>query len=129
MLKSITPTIQKLLNRLALFSTKDLCYYAPKSYDDRRILPKISHLKPSETATIIATINTLTEHIPRPKISILKSIVTDETGSLIAIWFNQAYLKKVLKPGEKVVLKGKLEINTYTGEKEFSVITMDLLKT
>lgn len=123
-----TPTAQtKRLEKLGLFAPKDILYYAPKSYEDRRHLPKIYQLKTGETQTILGAITHLSETTPRPKISILKAILNDDTGTCVAIWFNQAYLKKIMKIGTKVLIKGKCDINAYTAEKEITVISTDFI--
>jgi ATP-dependent DNA helicase RecG len=41
--------------------------------------------------------------------------VTDETGVLKAKWFNQPYLKKYFKKGQKVILSGMVKGDSYTG--------------
>ena len=123
-----TPTAQtKRLEKLGLFTPKDILYYAPKSYEDRRHLPKIYQLKTGETQTILGAITHLSETTPRPKISILKAVIKDDTGTCVAIWFNQAYLKKIMKIGTKVLIKGKCDINSYSAEKEITVISTDFI--
>lgn len=117
----------KRLEKLGLFTPKDILYYTPKSYEDRRRLPKIYQLKTGETQTLLGSITHLSETNPRPKISILKAVIKDDTGTCIAIWFNQAYLKKIMKIGTKILIKGKCDINAYSAEKEITVISTDFI--
>ena len=44
----------------------------------------------------------------RRRLTILECQVADESGPMVAVWFNQAYLADQLTPGTRVMLRGKL---------------------
>ncbi len=46
---------------------------------------------------------------------ILELTVSDETGSLKAVWFNQAFLKKYFHRGRQIILSGLVKGNPYSG--------------
>lgn len=108
-LKSIGSGRIKLFEKLGIRTLKDLLYYFPRRYEDRSQITKINKLLDGEIQTVAGKIVSLQELKPRKNLTILKVTLSDDTGKLIATWFNQLYLKKTLKPGKEVVLTGKVD--------------------
>ena len=115
------------LTKLGLHTPADALYFFPRIYEDRRHLPKISAIAFGQTVIIKVMIQTVTHENPKPKITLTKCILSDETSSVIGIWFNQPYLKKILRPGMHLIVKGKVEVNQYSREKQLSVIEFEVL--
>jgi len=46
---------------------------------------------------------------PRRNLAIVNARVADESGDVVAVWFNQAWLEEKLKPGTHVRLRGQLK--------------------
>ena len=96
--------------RLGLFTLQDLLFYFPKNYDDFSTISKISDIATGQSYTIkgkITSINNI--RTPRKRINLTEAIITDDSGSAKAIWFNQPYLKNTFAPGTEVILNGKVE--------------------
>lgn len=99
---------KKALARLKLFSLADLLFYFPTRYSDISQLKLINQLIVGETATIYGKISKLkTKKAFRSKIPMAEGEIQDLSGKLKIIWFNQAYLAKMLHDGENVKLTGK----------------------
>jgi ATP-dependent DNA helicase RecG len=49
----------------------------------------------------------------RPRFKIFEMLLRDTTGSMRAIWFNQPFLKDVFHKHQRVILYGKLELNSF----------------
>jgi len=97
-----------------IFTIKDLLYFFPYRYDDLRNVTQIKDAPLNENVVIVGRIKNLRLLLtPKKKMIIVQGIVEDETGSLKVIWFNQAYIAKVLSGGPKVMLYGKLLKNKY----------------
>ncbi len=100
---------KKALHRLGLFSIADLLQYFPLRYSDISEIKNINELVSGENATIYGEINKLkTKKAFKSKMPMAEGEVEDLTGKIKIIWFNQAYLAKMIKNGEKVKLTGKI---------------------
>src|SRR3989339_267718 len=100
---------KKALKRLELFSVHDLLFHFPVRYSDISEIKKISELVPGETATIYGKISKLkTKKVYHSKIPMGQAEIEDLSGKIKIIWFNQAYLAKMIHPGESVKLTGKV---------------------
>ena len=50
----------------------------------------------------------------RRKFTVTEAVVADDSGSVKVVWFNQPYLKKMLKPGSGLLLNGNITFNRYS---------------
>ncbi|MCX7843015.1 MAG: ATP-dependent DNA helicase RecG [Clostridia bacterium] len=108
-LKGVGEARARLFNRLGIFTIDDLIKYYPRDYEDRGNLKKIIQLADGESCAFQGVIATaVTESRPRKGLSIYKLLIKDETGAIIATWFNQHYLKNIFKVGESYVFYGKI---------------------
>lgn len=123
----MTNQYDKVFEKLGLHSSADALYFFPRLYEDRRNLPKIMALSSGDMALIKVTLKTLVHDNPKPKLTLTRCILEDETGLISGIWFNQPYLKKVLKVGMSLIIKGKVDINQYTREKQISVSEFEII--
>ncbi len=100
---------KKALNRLNLFSVSDLLFHFPVRYSDISEMKNIAELVPGETATILAKISKLkTKKGFRSKIPMAEGEAEDLSGKIKVIWFNQAYMAKIIRPGENIKLTGRV---------------------
>lgn len=105
----------KFFNNLDIETIEDLLFYFPFRYDDFSSSLKIDRLIPGTNANITGSIELIQNKKSfRRKMSITEALISDETGTVKAVWFNQPYLIKNLKEGDKVSLAGKIE-EDYTG--------------
>lgn len=126
-IKGVGPKLAKTIEKLGVFTISDLLFYFPRDYDDRRTLPTIASLKASQVAGIVGIITHVQEK-QTPKQNLIKAIVRDRSGVLEAVWFNQPYLKSVIKPGKRVYLKGKADWSVFNPELlQFAVQEMEVL--
>lgn len=103
---------KKGLARLGLTSISDLLYYFPTRYSDSSELKLITELQPGDTATIYAQVSKLkTKKSFRTKIPMAEAVAEDQSGSIKVVWFNQAFIAKILKDGQSVSLTGKISQN------------------
>jgi ATP-dependent DNA helicase RecG len=106
----------KRFNKLGLKTVEDLLFYFPFRYDDFSKILTIAQLKTKRSGTIKAKINLIAnKRSLQKKMIITEAIVSDRTGSLKVVWFNQPFLTKILRPGTEVYLGGKMEFNEYYG--------------
>ncbi len=108
-LKGVGPKKSEELSRLGINTVEDILYYLPMRYEDRSNFTQIKDLKAGEHTTIQGEIVTLNFRIAKSGTPIFQMAITDSTGIIHAIWFNQPYLKDYFKKGERLILYGRVE--------------------
>ncbi|MFH1858189.1 MAG: ATP-dependent DNA helicase RecG [Candidatus Omnitrophota bacterium] len=107
--KGVGPKRAAHLSRLGIETVEDLLTTLPRRYEDRSSLAEIRSLRLGEVQTTVGTILSVRERKTRKGLSIVEANVSDGTGALRGLWFNQPYLKYYFSAGQKVVLHGKVE--------------------
>ena len=107
--KGIGPKRATKLNKLDIFTLKDLLYYFPRQFEDRNNLKKIMQLENDEKATIKVIIVGVSTSSPRKGMDITKVDVRDETGYAKLVFFNQSYVKNTFKRGDTILVFGKIK--------------------
>ena len=102
-IKGVGPNREKLLNKIGIFTLKDLITYYPRGYEDRSKPKNICECVNGELAVIEAIV---VSRFIDTKISkgrtMQKLAIRDETGQATVIWFNQSYLKSKFEIRKKV---------------------------
>ena len=107
-IKGVGPARVVLLNKLGIFTLKDLITYYPRTYEDRSKPKFICECEDGEETLIEAVVcNNMTNVRLKGK-TMQRVIVRDETGSATITWFNQTYLKGKFKVGEKYKFYGRV---------------------
>ena len=127
-IKGVGPAMSQLLNKLGLFCLKDCLIFFPREYDDRRQLPTIKQVESGDTVTLIVTIESLSDKSIKKGLHVIEAVTFDSSDWMKAVWFNQAYLLKVLKPGLKLLVKGKVETNLFTYMTQINVSETEILR-
>ncbi len=96
------------LSRLGITTVQDLLYHIPFRYNDFSLVMPISHVRAGETVTIKATVSRFNAFATKSGKRIQEAKVTDESGTLSVIWFNQPYLRSLIKPGMVIHLAGTI---------------------
>ena len=110
--KGIGEQRAKGLEKLGIRTLRDLLSYFPRAYDDRRTFKKIRDLEEGENACVEAMVAALpTLSRVRKGLELVKVRAVDETGTLDITFFNQAYRKDSLQPGETYTFFGRAEVS------------------
>ncbi|MFA5841760.1 MAG: ATP-dependent DNA helicase RecG [Candidatus Paceibacterota bacterium] len=97
------------LNKLGLKTARDILYHFPSRYADLGEITTIDKLSAGEKATIYGQINKLkTGKAFRKKIAMADGEISDQTGKIKVVWFNQPYIAKLIQNGATVKLSGKV---------------------
>ena len=109
-LPGVGPARAGSLEKLGLQTVEDLLGYYPRGYEDRRLAATIA----SAPADVPVCLTLMVAEEPRLSrirkgLELVKVRLVDDTGSLTATFFNQAYLKDALRTGETYVCFGKVE--------------------
>ena len=107
---SIGPSIYKKLNKLGLHKVEDILCYYPFRYDDYSQIKKIKDLRDEETATVQGTITLINNKRAKTRrMNITEALLEDDTDQINIVWFNQPYIIKNLKIGDKIFISGKIK--------------------
>lgn len=108
----VGPARAKLLKNLGIATVQDLLFYFPRAHADLSQFSSIIDLKPGMQATIkgrLLEVKSFRTKIRR--FSLTQALIEDETGAILAVWFNQPFLAKVLKQGEEFIFSGRVGIS------------------
>jgi len=98
--------------KLGLATVHDLLFYFPRRYDEFKVETKIINLQKEQVVNIIGTIDLINNKKSRKRrLFISEAIVSDDSGSLKVIWFNQPFLIRSYQIGDQVSLAGKITEN------------------
>ncbi len=100
----------QLLQKLSLHTIEDMIYYFPRRYDDYSELKLIKDLTYGEEVTILAYVKSVSAFTTRNKNrKIIQAVVSDSTGSIQLMWFNQEYQLRSLRKNMFLSISGKIE--------------------
>ncbi len=103
------PTIVSRLKKLGLDTLQDLIFYFPWRYDNFGDRQTINDLKIGTMASISGTVELIQSRRSfKRRLSVVEALISDETGSIKAIWFNQPFITKNIKAGDYLSLGGKI---------------------
>ncbi|HXR32792.1 MAG TPA: ATP-dependent DNA helicase RecG [Verrucomicrobiae bacterium] len=112
MVKGVGPQRAELLAKRGIFTLEDLLNYLPFRYEDRIHFSKIKDIQPNGTYTLRARV--MSGQAVRGmygRDAIYHLLVQDDSGSLPCKFFHGGYLEGRLKPGQQLILHGKVEID------------------
>jgi ATP-dependent DNA helicase RecG len=112
MVKGVGPQRAELLAKRGIFTLEDLLNYLPFRYEDRIHFSKIKDVQPNGTYTLRARV--MSGQAVRGmygRDAIYHLLVQDDSGSLPCKFFHGGYLEGRLKPGQQLILHGKVEID------------------
>src|SRR5271165_926047 len=112
MVKGVGPQRAELLAKRGILTLEDLLNYLPFRYEDRIHFSEIKDLQPGGVYTLRARV--MSGQAVRGmygRDAIYHLLVQDGSGSLPCKFFHGGYLEGRLKPGQEIILHGKVEID------------------
>lgn len=99
------------LEKLNIYKLEDFLFHVPFRYEDFSLISEIGKLQEGEVITIQGEIIEIKNQYIRSFRTLQKAIVEDKTGRINITWFNQPFIPKMYKAGDKISLSGKVKIN------------------
>jgi len=107
-------TTAKRLKNIGINTAHDLLYYFPFRYEDFRSVTPIGDLIPDTSANIVGQIELIGNRRSfRRRMYVTEAIISDNSGRIKVVWFNQPFIAKNLRTGDTVSLAGKAEGDGY----------------
>ncbi len=108
-LKSVTPTKARALEKLGIKTIRDLIYYAPFRYMDFTNITPIAACQIGDKANVLGTVDQISTRMVRPKMRVTQASIVDNSGIIMAVWFNQPWISNTLCEGTTVLLQGTVD--------------------
>ncbi len=105
----IGPQFLTKVKRLGIETVRDLLWHFPTRYEDYSQIYPIADLIPGQEATVHGLVEEVSgRRTWKRRLYLVEVTISDETGSIRAVWFNQPYVRNVLQPGRTANLAGKV---------------------
>ena len=116
-LKGIGQTTAKRLEKLNIFTVRDMLYHFPFRNEDRSEIRKIAEVADGESVCIKATVfSEPTVRRVRKNLAIYTLILRDDSGFINAVWYNNKYIMKNFSVGKTYTFFGQIKVSY--GKKE-----------
>ena len=125
-IKGIHSGLASRFAKLGVSTIRDLLYFFPHRHNDFRQIVPIAYLVPGTEQTAIGIIWEASTKQIGSRAKGTEAILGDETGNIRAVWFNNPYLAKSLKPNQRVALSGR--VGLFRGQKVFESPDYEMLE-
>ena len=100
------------LKKLNIEKIEDFFFFYPRDYQDRRKITSINELSPGSSFLIKARVSFVSKpNAYYKKVSTLKLLAQDESGSIDIVFFNAGYLANAFQQGGEYYFYGKVSAN------------------
>ena len=106
--KGVGEKSAQLLEKLNIVTVEDLIRHYPRNYDDFELPIKINEAAEGRIVTVEGAVSRVTS-MPNRRKKVVTCYVSDPTGALKLVWFNQQYIVKLLKPGYRLIFRGTVK--------------------
>lgn len=111
--------LAKRFKRLGVEKVKDLLYLLPRRLEDFSKPIPIAQVLPGRRSAVWGELSQISlTYTKKRGLPLVSAKISDKASSLKVVWFNQPYLKRILKEGKSYILSGEVQKNLLTGETE-----------
>lgn len=107
--KGVGETTAALLRKLDVYSVGQLIYSFPRSYEDWSNPQPITPFIEGVVLIKARLLSPLKTSFTQKGVTISKTIISDDSGSVELIYFNNRFISSMLKSGEEYYFHGKIE--------------------
>ncbi|MEI7498736.1 MAG: ATP-dependent DNA helicase RecG, partial [Candidatus Falkowbacteria bacterium] len=109
-LSRVGQTTAKRLFKLDIFTVEDLLWHLPFRYDEFGAVVPIGQVQAGQNACVVGRVELIqNKRSPRRRLNITEALISDDSGQIRVVWFNQPFVIKNLPVGSRVSLAGKVE--------------------
>jgi ATP-dependent DNA helicase RecG len=110
-IKGVGPRLAEILKKKNIVTVEDALYFLPRLYQDRRQIQTISQLAVGKIETVMGTVQSAEMSYYRKRRT-FELVIGDETGTLVAKWFNfnPRFMKGRFKKGMRLILFGEVKL-------------------
>ena len=108
-IKGIADALSDRFARLGVRTIRDLLYFFPSRHLDYSRLQTVSQLREGNDQTIMANVWEVRPTMLGGRRS-TEATLGDESGNVRAVWFNNPYVARQMKSGDRIVMSGRIKI-------------------
>ena len=108
-IKGVTKINLPKLKKLGIFSLYDLFYHFPRAYENRDNYKKINEVLDEEFVILKGTVVNIVSRFAKRGMVMVSAVLSDETGMMELLWFNNRYVKNNVKVGNEIMVYGKVK--------------------
>jgi ATP-dependent DNA helicase RecG len=115
-LKGVGEGRARVLQEAGLATVRDLLWFFPLRYEDRRHPTRLADLGRFLDAPVLMRGRIVSAHArvsPVKRLKLFEAILDDGTGSVKLIWFNQPYLADQIQQGDRLAIYGAPRASGY----------------
>ena len=127
-LKGIGPKTAEVLKKAGIKTVRDFFYNLPRDYENFAAPTSISAMRPGKVV-IRGKIDSLSNRPSRRRhLSITEGVVSDDSGSVRVVWFNQSYRMRQFDPEKEYYFSGVYELknNRYQITSPSAILVSDV---
>ncbi len=127
-LKGIGPKTAEVLKKAGIKTVRDFFYNLPRDYENFAAPTSISAMRPGKVV-IRGKIDSLSNRPSRRRhLSITEGVVSDGSGSVRVVWFNQSYRMRQFDPEKEYYFSGVYELknNRYQITSPSAILVSDV---
>jgi ATP-dependent DNA helicase RecG len=113
------------LKKAGVATVADLLHHVPRRYIDRSRKELIADVVVGAEVTLIGEVQSVASRRPKRNLVIVEARIVDDSASIKAIWFNQTFRERQLRPGTQVALSGVVE--SFRGNLQMKSPDVDVL--
>ena len=105
--KGVGPKTAEAFRQVNIRTLGDLLYCLPRVYENYQTAVLIADLRPGKAVVRGKISNLQATRTKRRNLTITEGTISDETGSIRTVWFNQPYRAKQFDPNREYYFSGK----------------------
>ncbi|HVW36542.1 MAG TPA: ATP-dependent DNA helicase RecG, partial [Pirellulales bacterium] len=110
-IKGVGPQRAELLERLGLYTARDLLFFFPRDYQDLSELQTIAQLEQGALVRMRGVVAEIDQRTSMSGTIILGVLLRAAEGCVRLLWFNQAYMRQRFALGHELLVTGKPKLN------------------
>jgi ATP-dependent DNA helicase RecG len=109
-LRGIGKDTERKLSSLGIQTIGDLLSHLPFRHESAAGLAEIGSLSENQEVNLrVRVVSCALYRSPRRRVSVLEALVSDHTGSVLAVWYNQPYLEETFRRQPEIFVRGTLQ--------------------
>jgi ATP-dependent DNA helicase RecG len=114
-LKGVGPARSEILASQGIRTVRDLIYWFPLRYEDRRRVVEIRDLAGYDRPVTVygRVISAREKRSPVRRVNLFEAVIDDGTGSLQLVWFHQTWVGNAIRKGDRISVFGLPRVSDY----------------
>ena len=109
-LKGVGPKTAEVLKKYGIRTVRDFFYNLPRDYENFETPTSISEIRPGKIVIKGKIDQLTTRRAKKRNMSVTEGVISDNTGAIKVVWFNQGYRIRQFLPGKEYYFTGNFEL-------------------